>query len=255
MNANHDNTTPTAGEAARPSPRRPWLRHSTAATVAVAVNVGLVALLATWRAGNGGAAVVPVRTVPLRVVEPEPLESRLEPAERAVSPAPPPPPAAPLAEPLSPKIPVDRADIDPAALAPLPLGEFDVAAVPAFTALTPAVTPTGTGPAGPPSPAGGGTKPAGARASRGPTMIKPPDLSDYYPRRALRRGTTGRTTVRLTIDSRGRVEAVRVIASTPPGVFETAAGRAARSLLFLPARRDGRPVRTSVTLNLIWKLD
>ena len=251
MNAGNDNITAPTAEGKRPSSRRPWLRHSAATVVALTLNVALVGLLATWRAGNGSDAIVPIRTVPLRVVEPEPVEAKVELAERTVSAVPPPASAAPPQVPVRPQIPVVRADIAPPVPGPLPLGEFDITAVPAFTALVPATT----GPVGPsPAPGSGtGSEPAGP--ARGPTMIKPPDLSDYYPRRAVRRGTTGRTTVRLTIDSRGRVEAVQVIASTPAGVFETAAGRAARSLIFLPARRAGRPVRASVTLNLVWKLD
>ena len=255
MNAGNDNITASTAAGEGPSSRRPWLRHSSAAVVALALNVGLVGLLATWRADNGGEVIVPVRTVPLRVVEPEPVEARVEPAERTVPPAAPPVSAAPLQVPADPQIPVVRADIEPPAPGRLPVGEFDITAVPAFAALVPASPAATTGPVGPSPAPGSGTKPAPAGPARGATMIKPPNLSDYYPRRALRRGTTGRTTVRLTIDSRGRVEAVRVIASTPAGVFETAAGRAARSLTFLPARRAGRPVRASVTLNLVWKLD
>ena len=256
MNADRDNitTVPTA-EARRPSPRRPWLRHLTAAVVAVTANVGLAMLLATWRADDGKAATVPLRAVPLRVVEPEPVEARLEPAEPVASPAPSPPQAQPPPVPLPRQRPLALTDLAPPPLGALLVGEFDIATIPAFGAAVAVPGAVATGPVGPPPATGPTTKPAPAGAWRGPTMITPPNLADYYPRRALRRGTTGKTTVRLTIDSHGVVDTVRILSSTPPGVFETAAGRAAKSLTFMPARRAGRPARTSVTLNFVWKLD
>jgi TonB family protein len=86
-------------------------------------------------------------------------------------------------------------------------------------------------------------------------MIKPPNLSDYYPRRARMREITGRTQVRLTLDADGKVVRVEVLSSTPEGVFEVAARRVGRSLRFQPALRNNRPVATAVVLNLVWRLE
>ena len=127
---------------------------------------------------------------------------------------------------------------------------------------TPAVIEPAAGGRGPLDvrPAARPTKPAGRAVakpgtSRGPLMIQPPNLSDYYPRRARLREITGKSTIRLTIDARGKVTLAEVLASTPEGVFETAARRVGRSLHFQPALRNNRPVAATVLLNLLWRLE
>jgi len=95
-------------------------------------------------------------------------------------------------------------------------------------------------------------KPVGA--SRGPLRIDPPNLSDYYPRAALRKGITGVTTVKLVIDSTGRVESITILTSTPVGVFENAARRHAQASRFQPAMRNGKPVSSVVRYNIKWRL-
>jgi len=86
-------------------------------------------------------------------------------------------------------------------------------------------------------------------------LLRPPDLAEYYPRRARMRGTTGSTRLRLTVDADGRVADVEVLDATPTGVFEHAARRVGRSLSFRPALRNGRPVPARVTLRLVWRLE
>jgi TonB family protein len=86
-------------------------------------------------------------------------------------------------------------------------------------------------------------------------LLRPPDLADYYPRRARLSGTTGRSTVRVTVDERGAVTGVAVVDSTPPGVFDHAATRVARTLRFRPALRDGRPTRSAVSIDMIWRME
>ena len=66
---------------------------------------------------------------------------------------------------------------------------------------------------------------------------------------------TGITVLELAIDSNGRVTAVEVIESDPPGVFERAARRAARRLRYQPAARDGRAATGTTRVELEWKLD
>jgi len=97
--------------------------------------------------------------------------------------------------------------------------------------------------------------PSAVSLSRGASLIRPPDLSLYYPYRARLKGITGETTVRLGVDVSGRVSSVQVLRSVPEGVFEAAARRVARALRFHPAETRGQPVATSVELDLMWRLE
>ncbi len=80
------------------------------------------------------------------------------------------------------------------------------------------------------------------------------DLDRFYPRSARLRGTTGSTTVRLGVDADGTMTTVEVLASDPPGVFEQAAGRLARSLRYRPAQQGGRPVASVLVTTIAWTM-
>ncbi len=82
-----------------------------------------------------------------------------------------------------------------------------------------------------------------------------PDLGPYYPWRARRRGTEGETTVRIAVDREGRVRVLEIVASRPTGVFEKSARRAASTLRYDPAVRDGEPVATETEVVFVWKLE
>ncbi|MBI1943595.1 MAG: TonB family protein [Betaproteobacteria bacterium] len=64
-----------------------------------------------------------------------------------------------------------------------------------------------------------------------------PDIE--YPERAFAAGTSGTVRLRLVIDHRGVLREASVLAAAPAGVFEEAALKAARSLRFRPAIRNG----------------
>lgn len=89
----------------------------------------------------------------------------------------------------------------------------------------------------------------------GPQLREPPDLAAFYPPAARAGGVTGVSTVWLTVDAAGRVAAAEVRESDPPGVFEAAAARLARSLRFVPARRDGRDIAVRTRVKFVWRLD
>lgn len=78
-----------------------------------------------------------------------------------------------------------------------------------------------------------------------PPVIPPSAItltSDDYPKDLLRHNVSGLTSVELSIAVTGKVEAVRVIASQPMGLFNMAAvGRLAKVTL-LPAQRDDQAV-------------
>jgi protein TonB len=87
-----------------------------------------------------------------------------------------------------------------------------------------------------------------------PERIGDFDLDRFYPRLAKQRGITGSTRVRLHISDGGRVVSVEILSSDPPGVFEQAAERLARSLSFHPATRAGQAVATQQDTIIAWTL-
>ncbi|MFO8014402.1 MAG: energy transducer TonB [Phycisphaerae bacterium] len=241
----------------RRSPVRHGLRHAGAVVLAIALNLALVVFMVTWLERSEAARPSAALAVPLEVrpIEPEEMELAEGPPVDEAVPSPP-VPRPPLPEPEV--LEVTAPDLTMPQPAPLALETADVAtasslAVPAYEGpAEPSAPPA------PPQPAGGEAEegePAAVRPSRGPVLIRPPDLSAYYPRRARMRGTTGATRVRLTVDSDGRVTAVEVLESSPAGVFEHAARRVGRSLSFRPALREGRPVPARATLRLVWRLE
>jgi len=260
-----------------PMRRRPvwgtWVRHGGALAATLLLNAAMVAFLLAWRSERG-EAVPPVLAVPLRVIEPEPVDAELEepePAAETIEPEPeiePPLPEPPLPETAPPDLPNEAPP--PMELEAVPLAIdtplFEAEAVMARPAEPPPVTPPPeppklkprpTPPPPPkPRPAPSKPKPAPRRGlNRNPAVIEPPNLSAYYPRRARMRGVTGRTTIRIAVSAEGKPTDVQVLTSTPAGIFEHAATRVGRALQFRPALRDGRQVPASVRLPIVWRLE
>jgi len=245
---------------ATPRPRSPdprpraklWRRHAAAAAGALAVNVALVLFLSSWLLSAGGAERPPLRAMPIDVTDPPAEEMAPAEAEAVVSLSPIRPTSSDLPTPPLPELPAVALSLEA-----LPDLATDAIRLPEVAAEAPAFVPgprpIDRRPSPPRAPVP--KPPRKVAPSRGPVLLRPPDLSDYYPRRAKLRGTTGRSTVRLNIDSRGGVADVAVISSAPPGVFDRAAQRVARALRFRPALRDGRPVRSTISLNMAWRLE
>lgn len=73
-----------------------------------------------------------------------------------------------------------------------------------------------------------------------PTRQSSPD----YPARARSRGVTGSVVLNLLISADGDVESVRVLESSPQGVFDESAMRTVKGWKFSPGRYKGEPVRS-----------
>lgn len=86
-----------------------------------------------------------------------------------------------------------------------------------------------------------------------PQITVVPDLARFYPHSARRRKLGGRSIVGVEVDARGRVQDAQVLESEPPGIFDDAALRAARSFTFEPARRGQEPVASNTRLELKWQ--
>jgi protein TonB len=242
---------------------RPWRRHAIALAGTLAANAVLVMLLSSWAGADSPDRPRPPRVVRLEVADPvDPTEPPTEPPadrpagrveERPPAPAARPDlPTPPLPEPAAPSLSLELPPLPAigSGLPPLPADVPAFLAAPAVSA--PPVRPpiqqgsTADDPAGPSEPSG---------PSRGPVLLRPPNPAEFYPRAARIRGVTGATVVRVSVSRDGRVVETAVVRSRPPGVFEEAARRLARSLTYRPALRDGRPVRAAHRVELVWRLE
>ncbi|MFK7954534.1 MAG: TonB family protein [Lysobacterales bacterium] len=71
-----------------------------------------------------------------------------------------------------------------------------------------------------------------------------------YPRKAYRSGITGHVSVFYTINSKGRIEDVKIVESQPEGVFDKATLKALKKVRFRPSKsnQNRQPVRVPFTM-------
>jgi len=75
------------------------------------------------------------------------------------------------------------------------------------------------------------------------------DLMSVWPTEALRRSIGGKATISCTVTIQGILRACQVVAETPPGAgFGGAALTLSRQFLMRPARENGKPVETVVSI-------
>lgn len=87
-----------------------------------------------------------------------------------------------------------------------------------------------------------------------PVLVNGFDLERFYPRNARLRGIEGASSMRLELGVDGKVTASSIIASEPPGVFDSAAKALCKTLHYTPARLRGTPVACAITLSVAWSL-
>ena len=75
-----------------------------------------------------------------------------------------------------------------------------------------------------------------------------------YPDRALNDRISGSVTVQYTVDKKGYATDVKVVESTPPGVFDRAATDAIRHWRYRPAKYNGEPVAVPVRTRIRFEL-
>jgi protein TonB len=71
-----------------------------------------------------------------------------------------------------------------------------------------------------------------------------------FPERAAREGVVGNVTVLLLIDHNGIVNEISVVEAEPAGYFEDAARSAFDAMRFIPARKNGRAVRSRILISV-----
>lgn len=73
-----------------------------------------------------------------------------------------------------------------------------------------------------------------------------------YPYEADRQRLSGTVRLQLKLEADGRVSDLDVVSATPPGMFEESAIRAFRDARFAPAKKNGRPVRARVLVEVVY---
>jgi TonB family protein len=76
-----------------------------------------------------------------------------------------------------------------------------------------------------------------------------------YPHAAREQGIEGYVAVKLLVDADGSVRQVNILKSKPEGVFDEAVGQAAAGWMFKPGKIGGKPVPTWVTTTLQFRLN
>lgn len=86
-----------------------------------------------------------------------------------------------------------------------------------------------------------------------PAALRAP-IRPRYPPTALQQGLEGSATLLVFVAGDGRVVGLRLLASDHEE-FTHAAAEALRATPFAPARRDGRPVGSTVTIRVVFALE
>ena len=80
-------------------------------------------------------------------------------------------------------------------------------------------------------------------------------LSIDYPSDALKKREEGSVEVAYTVTPKGTLSGLRVVAATPPGVFDKAASAAVGRLRYKPVMRGGKPVTVSTKVLVVFRID
>ena len=97
-------------------------------------------------------------------------------------------------------------------------------------------------------------------ASAGPQEVSEGDLTKVrgieldYPSAALAKGVEGWVNVSYMVTAEGKVTGVKVLESSPAGVFEAAAMRAVSRVRYKPPLQGGKPVAVTTKLRIAFRL-
>lgn len=76
-----------------------------------------------------------------------------------------------------------------------------------------------------------------------------------YPERAKQRSLEGRVVISALVGTDGRVKEMQILEANPPGVFDQTVRSAVPNWTFRPARYNGEPVETWVTIPIPFSLN
>lgn len=103
----------------------------------------------------------------------------------------------------------------------------------------------------------------GAAGERTAAVVKDVDVQakvremgpPRYPQAAFEQSITGKVELRVEVDATGKTGAIRVLSSTPAGVFDAVSIEAAQKWTFEPALKDGKAVASAVKVPLTFAMD
>ena len=183
-----------------------------------------------------------VRTVELALVRPAPPPP-------VIKPAPPPPPVA-VPKPTPPK-PKPKPK-------PTPKPKPKPAPPPPAEPLVPAAPPTPAPVVQSPAPS---ITPVVENAPPTPVLVPPSRPSSRYspkppfPMIAKRRGWQGTVLLEIDVDENGRPRSVKVLETSGRTILDQSALKSVKRWLFNPATRDGKPVASTMTVNIEFKFE
>jgi TonB family protein len=85
-------------------------------------------------------------------------------------------------------------------------------------------------------------------------LVRTHYVAPEYPDRALTDRISGSVTVQYVVDKQGRTQDVKIVESTPKGVFDGAATDAIRRWRYRPAQYNGQPVEVPVRTRIRFEL-
>jgi protein TonB len=178
-------------------------------------------------------------------------------------PAPPLPPSAPdtiPAPPEDPRPPAQRAEPAPAVPPPPPPAPPVPRQAPAAVAQAPSPRTVWSPPSRTAQAAEGTPMAAGGAAATGAVVPPRPSVgasnpSPDYPTASRRRGEQGRVTLLVQVEPSGRVRDLAVLGSSGYPALDAEAERTVRRWRFEPGTQDGRPVFSTVTVGITFRLD
>lgn len=229
----------------------PRLRRPLAAAwISLALHVAVIALVQVAPPGSisAGAPVIEARLVSAEIAPP-----RVEPATPPLEKTPPEavPAALPAPADARPADLPEPAVAEPAKEAPQAEPEPETTASPAAAASAAAAAP----PVAAASPVAITSAVDLTYYSARELDTQPRALHDIvpdYPAAADRERLSGKVRLQLRLEADGRISDIAIISSTPPGVFDEATIDAFREARFAPARRDDRPVRAQLLIEVVY---
>ncbi|MGB6307107.1 MAG: energy transducer TonB, partial [Steroidobacteraceae bacterium] len=86
------------------------------------------------------------------------------------------------------------------------------------------------------------------------TLTKSKAIELEYPTGALNKGTEGWVSLSYVVTADGKVTALKVLDSSPPGVFEAAATRAMARVRYKPPMQGGKPTAVATKLKIAFRM-
>lgn len=240
-------------------------RPLAAAWISIGVHAALIALVHVAPPSSSSVAA-PI--IEARLVAPHVDAAQQEQAPAPAAPvAPPavPPPAEPVPVAAPPEKAPPAVRVPPAAVAPPPAPASTPAPAdsPPAAPAAPAAVPPSTAPAqaatderrAPDAPVEVTTAVDLTYYSARELDVQPRALREIipaYPALADRRRLSGKVRLQLELEADGRVRDVSVVSANPPELFEDSAVTAFRDARFAPAKKNGRPVRARVLIEVLY---